>query len=77
MVPLNSQQARTVKFYFLLFISSDCYARSDVQAVNGKINFQVYNIFHHQSLEPFNTAAERYATSLRVQNFRNKIKTFT
>ena len=41
---------------------SDCYSRNDVQVVNGKINFQVCNIFHHQSLERFNTAVERYAT---------------
>ena len=61
-------------FFSLLFISShDCYSRNDVQVVNGKINFQVCNIFHHRSLEPFNTVVERYATS--VHNFPRKIKT--
>ena len=40
--------------FSLLFISSDCYSRNDVQVVNGKINFQVCSIFHGQSLEPFN-----------------------
>ena len=56
-------------YFFLLFISSDCYPRND-----GKINFQVFDIFHHRSLEPFNTAVGRYATSLRVRNFPKKIK---
>ena len=50
-------------FFSLLFIASDCYSRNDVQVVNGKINFQVCNIFHYRSLEQFNTAVERYATS--------------
>ena len=62
-------------YFYLLFISSDCYSRNDVQVVNGKINFQVCNIFHHRSLELFNTAVERYATSLCVHNFPKKIKT--
>ena len=62
-------------FFSVLFISSDCYSRNDVPVVNGKLNFQVCNIFHHRSLEPFNTAVERYATSLCVHNFSKNIKT--
>ena len=63
----SSSQDPTFIFIFifsLLFISSDCYYRNDVQVVNRKINFQVWNIFHYRSLEPlplgFTAAAERY-----------------
>ena len=74
--PSSSQDPTFIFIFFLfLFISSDCNSRNDVQVVNGKINFQACNIFHHQPLEPFNTAVERYATSLCVHNFPKKIKT--
>ena len=73
--PSSSQDPTFRVFFSLLFVSSDCYSRNDVQVVNGKINFRACNIFHHRSLEPFNTALERYATSLSVHNFPKKIKT--
>ena len=56
-------------------MSSDCYSRNDVQVVNGNIKFQVCKMFHYRSLEPFNTAVKRYATSLCVHKFPKKIKT--
>ena len=74
--PSSSQDPSFIFIFFsLLFISSDCYSPNDVQVVNGKSNFQVCDIFHHRLLEPFNTAVERYATSLCVHNFPKKIKT--
>ena len=73
--PSSSQDPAFIFIFFSSFISSDCYSLNDVQVVNGKINFQICNIFHHRSLEPFNTAVERYATSLCVHNFPKKIKT--
>ena len=76
--PSSSQDPTFIFIFFsLLFISSDRYSRNDLQVANGKIHFQVCNIFHCRSLEPFNTAVERYATSLSVHacNFPKKIKT--
>ena len=76
----TSQVRVRIQLLFLfLFISSDCYSVNDVQVLNGKINFQVCNIFQYRSLEPlllwFAATAERYATSLCVHNIPKKIKT--
>ena len=49
-VRVTSQVRVRFQFFFslsLLFISSDCYSRNDVQVVN----FQVCNILHYRSLE--------------------------
>ena len=39
---------------------------------SSSVNVAVGDIFHYRSLEPFNTAVERYATSLCVHDFPKK-----